>query len=88
MTIYPTKFYVVHKLFTGAPFPKPVWGDIADGPLEHVRQVADCVLEAFKDAPEDMTRDNLRVWFLDGIRYHDMTDSAIAACEGRLERSA
>ena len=92
MTMYPSKFYVAHRLFSGRPFPKPVWGDILDGPTEHASDVVDAVLEAFKDDSgtgyEEMTRANLRVWMMDGIRYHDMTDSVIRACDARLEAAA
>lgn len=86
MTMYPSKFYVAHKLFEGAAFPKPVWGDILDGPTEHVSAVVEAVLDTFRD--EQPTRATLRVWFLDGIRYHDMTDSVIRAYDERVERVA
>lgn len=84
--MYPLKFYVAHKLFSGPPFKTPVWGDILDGPTEHASAVVEAVLDTFRD--EQPTRATLRVWFLDGIRYHDMTDSVLRAYYERVERVA
>jgi hypothetical protein len=84
--MYPSKFHIVHKLFSGNGFPKPVWGDISDGPLEWPRDVIECIVDAFRD--EAPTIDTLRVWFFDGVRMHDMTHSFLEAYHKRMEQVA
>lgn len=85
MTLYPSTFHVAHKLFIGVR-DKPVWGDILDGPEASPGQVLEAIIDTFYD--EEPTTDTLRVWFMDGIRYHDMTQSFIAAYNERMEKVA
>lgn len=85
--LYPSKFYTIHKLFTGSPFPASgTWGTITDTPVEFAGDALECVIDAFRDdAP---TRDDLRVWFFDGVRMHDMTQSFCDAYDQRMEELA
>jgi hypothetical protein len=61
-TPYPQgTIYVAHRLFTGEPFKiGGEWGDVLDGPLTDIDDVADKVRESFK-AEDSITYDVLRV---------------------------
>lgn len=81
---YPLTFYIVHKLFTGAPFkPGGEWGTITDGPRDGV-QMMEAVIDAYRD--EEPTRKNMRVWFItiEGTAG-DMTNVTIEDYHKRME---
>jgi hypothetical protein len=81
---YPTAFYIIHKLFSGPVFPKPVWGDLGDGPVTDFSHVVTLVYDAFDDEHEP-TAYTLRVWCIEGRDIRDVTLSVITAVADRME---
>lgn len=82
MTAYPDAFYVAHKLYSGAAFPKPTWGDVLDGPMTSYCDVVTRCFDRFDDLP---TRDVLRVWHVENGMVMDVTADIIGSIADRME---
>lgn len=84
---YPKAFFIVHRRFTGRPFPpEGTWGDIGDGPIAEAEDVIYAMLESWKDEHHEPDETDFRVWqIIPGKPAEDCTEWALWMVTQTLE---